>query len=68
MLLTFITCELWTTIYLFQRAIVWLLDNSLPSFPNLIQPLPWALIGVSTDTTSVLSVYRHSQTFCQCLY
>jgi hypothetical protein len=43
MLLTFINFELRTTIYLFGREVVWLLDNSLPSFPDLIQPLLWAL-------------------------
>ena len=57
MFLTIIDCELWTTIYLFRRAVVGLLDNSLPSFPDLIQPLPWALpeLSVSNDIVSILS-------------
>ena len=47
MLLTFANCELWTAIYLFWRAVVWLLDDSLPSFPDLFQPFSWALLELS---------------------
>jgi hypothetical protein len=47
MLLTLINRDLWTTIYLFRRAVVGLLDISLPSFPDLTQPLPWALLKSS---------------------
>jgi hypothetical protein len=47
MLLAFITCDLWTTIYLFRQAVVGLLDNPLPSFPDLIQPFPWAMPSLS---------------------
>ena len=55
MLLTLINCELWTAPYFVRRAVVGLLDNSLLSFPDLFQPLPWALLklSVSLPTTSL---------------
>ena len=34
---------------MFRRAVVGLLDNSLQSFPDLIQPLPWALLNFSVS-------------------
>jgi hypothetical protein len=64
MFLTLINFELWTTIYLFEPAVVALLNNYLPSFPNLIQSSSWAqLVCVSTDTpTHIISVSTDTPT------
>ena len=55
MFFTFINFELWTSIYLFRRAVVWLLDDSLPSFPDRFQPLPWALLKLSVSLPTLLN-------------
>jgi len=54
MFLTLTDCELWTTVYLFRRADVGLLDNSILSFPDLIQPLFWAVLKLSVSLPAPL--------------
>ena len=51
--------ELRTTIHLIRRAAVGLFDKSRPSFPDLIQPLPWALFELSVSLPTPL-LYRVS--------
>jgi hypothetical protein len=69
MLLTFINFKLWTTIYLFGREVVWLLDNPLLSFPDLIQPLLWALqtSAVCPSQTYFLHVCPCGQSLAKCV-
>jgi hypothetical protein len=49
MIHAFIDREMGTTIHLALRAAVWLLDSSRSPFPNLIQPLPWAVLELSVS-------------------
>ena len=50
MFLTLFNLELCSTIYLCRRKFVGLPDKFLPSFPDLIEPLHWDLLGLTTDT------------------
>ena len=60
--------ELQATIHLIRSTSVGLLDNSRPSFPDLIQPLPWALFELSVSLLTlpqVLSVSTDTASMCR---
>ena len=56
MFIALVDRELRATIYLIRRAVVGLLDNSRPSFHDLIQPLPWALFELSVSLPTLPQV------------